>query len=147
MGIFEPDTERQRKPNAVDHHVGSRIRMRRMLLGISQEKLGNMLGLTFQQVQKYEKGVNRIGASRLFELAAILGVSVQYFFVDVPERESGDAGSPELSKSKQQDGEVVVDFLGSRESIELNRAFMSISKPQVRRSIIELVRSMADDKG
>jgi transcriptional regulator with XRE-family HTH domain len=118
-----------------------------MLLGISQEKLGNMLGLTFQQIQKYEKGANRIGASRLFELAAILGVSVQYFFVDAPLRETGGTSAPSAAADGNSDGEVVVDFLGSRESIELNRAFMSISKPAVRRSIIELVRSMADDKG
>ena len=73
-----------RKPNPVDVHVGGRVRLRRMLLGMSQEKLGEHLGLTFQQVQKYEKGANRIGASRLFELARILGVNVQFFFEDLP---------------------------------------------------------------
>jgi transcriptional regulator with XRE-family HTH domain len=71
-----------RRPNPIDAHVGSRVRLRRMLLGMSQEKLGERLGLTFQQVQKYEKGVNRIGASRLFDLAQILGVPVQFFYED-----------------------------------------------------------------
>jgi transcriptional regulator with XRE-family HTH domain len=141
----EQEADRQRKPNAIDVHVGSRVRMRRMLLGISQEKLGNLLGLTFQQVQKYEKGANRIGASRLFELAAILGVSVQYFFVDAPSIEDRPAKSRGLAEGRANDGEVTFDFLGSREAIELNRAFMSISNSTVRRSIIDLVRNMADD--
>ena len=74
-----------RKPNPIDIHVGSRVRFRRMLLGMSQEKLGELLGLTFQQVQKYEKGINRIGASRLFEIANVLGVNVQFFYDDAPD--------------------------------------------------------------
>ena len=73
-----------RRPNPIDVHVGTRVRFRRMLLGMSQEKLGEMLGLTFQQVQKYEKGINRIGASRLFELANVLGVNVQFFYDEAP---------------------------------------------------------------
>lgn len=144
MAIREQEAERQRKPNAVDIHVGSRVRMRRMLLGISQEKLGNMLGLTFQQVQKYEKGANRIGASRLFALSSILGVPVQYFFVDAPSDQS-HAGAPQaFAEGRDAECEVVVDFLSSREAIELNRAFMSITNSTVRRSIIDLVRNMAD---
>ncbi|RPI31359.1 MAG: XRE family transcriptional regulator, partial [Hyphomicrobiaceae bacterium] len=73
-----------RRPNPIDVHVGSRVRFRRMLLGMSQEKLGEKLGLTFQQIQKYEKGINRIGASRLFDLAQVLGVSVQFFYEEAP---------------------------------------------------------------
>ena len=75
-----------RRPNPIDVHVGSRVRFRRMLLGMSQEKLGEKLGLTFQQIQKYEKGINRIGASRLFDLAQVLGVSVQFFYEEAPRR-------------------------------------------------------------
>ena len=88
---LEGDEKSSRRPNPIDVHVGSRVRFRRMLLGMSQEKLGEKLGLTFQQVQKYEKGINRIGASRLFDLAQVLGVSVQFFYEEAP---SSDAGQP-----------------------------------------------------
>ena len=81
------DEKGSRRPNPIDVHVGSRVRFRRMLLGMSQEKLGEKLGLTFQQIQKYEKGINRIGASRLFDLAQVLGVPVQFFYEEAP---SGD---------------------------------------------------------
>ena len=115
-----------------------------MLLGMSQEKLGELLGLTFQQVQKYEKGSNRIGASRLFELSRILAVPVQYFYEDVPT----DNDQRRQSGFAEDDGAnaYVVDFVGSREGIELNRAFLRISDPKVRRSIIELVRNLANTK-
>ena len=83
-----------RRPNPIDVHVGGRVRFRRMLLGMSQEKLGERLGLTFQQVQKYEKGINRIGASRLFELANVLGVEVQFFYDEAPDV-GGSARNPE----------------------------------------------------
>ena len=86
------DAANPRKSNPVDIHVGGRVRLRRMLLGMSQEKLGESLGLTFQQIQKYEKGANRIGASRLFELARILGVNVQYFFEELAGQEGFFAG-------------------------------------------------------
>src|SRR5262245_30468310 len=80
----EGDERGSRRPNPIDVHVGSRVRFRRMLLGMSQEKLGEKLGLTFQQIQKYEKGINRIGASRLFDLAQVLGVPVQFFYEEAP---------------------------------------------------------------
>lgn len=128
----------------MDVHVGSRVRLRRMLLGMSQEKLGEHLGLTFQQVQKYEKGVNRIGASRLFDLAKVLGVPVQFFYDEAP---SGMiAGSVSLRGfSEQPDESYVVEFLGTREGLELNKAFARISDAKVRRSIVDLVRSLAGD--
>jgi transcriptional regulator with XRE-family HTH domain len=139
------DAGSPRKTNPVDFHVGGRVRLRRMLLGMSQEKLGEGLGLTFQQVQKYEKGANRIGASRLFELARILGVSVQYFFEELASRE-GDAepGAPGFAESIGDD--YLVEFLNSREGIELNRAFLRIEEPRARRAILELVRSLADPR-
>src|SRR5690242_11281920 len=109
-----------RRPNPIDVHVGSRVRFRRMLLGMSQEKLGEKLGLTFQQVQKYEKGINRIGASRLFDLAQVLGVPVQFFYEEAPSQEppaliDGFAEKPEENS--------IVEFLRSRDGLELNKAF------------------------
>lgn len=145
----EPGGERNaRRANLIDTHVGARLRLRRMLLGMSQEKLGESLGLTFQQVQKYEKGVNRVGASRLFDLAQVLGVPVQYFYDEL------DPGSVDSNNMARGFGErstdtYVVDFLGTREGLELNRAFTKVSDPKVRRAIIDLVRSLAghDDNG
>ncbi len=132
-----------RRANPMDVHVGSRVRLRRMLLGMSQEKLGENLGLTFQQVQKYEKGVNRIGASRLFDLAKVLGVPVQFFYDEAP---VGMQGAPLAAGFHEGPGEsYVVEFLGSREGLELNKAFARISDSRVRRSIVELVRSLAGE--
>ena len=128
-----------KKPNPVDTHVGSRVRLRRMLLGMSQERLGESMGLTFQQVQKYEKGVNRIGASRLYQFADILEVPVQFFFEDAPDAD----GSPSASFAESGGTDFYYDFLNSREGLELNRAFMKIADPKVRRTIIDLVRSLS----
>jgi transcriptional regulator with XRE-family HTH domain len=115
-----------------------------MLLGMSQEKLGEHLGLTFQQVQKYEKGVNRIGASRLFDLAHVLGVPVQFFYDDAP------AGMGETSDSasfaERPAESYVVEFLSGREGLELNKAFVRITDARVRRSIVDLVRALAGDE-
>ena len=138
--IVPPVEERNaRRANTVDSHVGARVRLRRMLLGMSQEKLGESLGLTFQQVQKYEKGVNRIGASRLFDLAHVLGVPVQFFY-----DEFDQSGHTTMAGFAERPAETyVVDFLSSREGLELNKAFVRISDPKVRRSVIDLVRSLA----
>lgn len=130
-----------RRPNPIDTHVGSRVRMRRMLLGMSQEKLGEHLGLTFQQVQKYEKGVNRIGASRLFDIAQVLGVPVQFFYEDVPSATEGAA----LGFAEQPTESYVVDFLASREGLELNKAFVKVTDPSTRRAIVDLVRALAGE--
>lgn len=131
-----------RKPNPVDIHVGSRVRLRRMVIGMSQEKLGEKMGLTFQQIQKYEKGTNRIGASRLFQLAQILDVPVQFFFEEAPLR-SGQSAQGGSSESKTES--FLLDFLNSREGLELNRAFVRITDPKVRRRVIELVRALGDE--
>jgi transcriptional regulator with XRE-family HTH domain len=133
-----------RRANPMDVHVGTRVRLRRMLLGMSQEKLGEHLGLTFQQVQKYEKGVNRIGASRLFDLAKVLGVPVQFFYDEAPT--ASHATAPSLVGFAESPGEsYVVEFLGSRDGMELNKAFARIKDARVRRSIVDLVRSLAGD--
>lgn len=127
-------------PNPIDVHVGSRVRLRRMLVSMSQEKLGDMLGLTFQQVQKYEKGANRIGASRLYQISQILGVPVQFFFEDVPG--AVENGRPELS----EDGApYVMDFVSSSEGLQLNRAFTKIDDPAVRKKLLELVKTLGPD--
>jgi len=128
-----------KKPNPVDTHVGSRVRLRRMLLGMSQERLGESMGLTFQQVQKYEKGVNRIGASRLFQISKILDVPVQFFFEEAP-----NVGEPgQASGLAEPDSEAfILEFLNSREGLELNRAFVKIADSKVRKSVVDLVRAL-----
>lgn len=129
-----------KKPNPVDAHVGSRVRLRRMLLGMSQERLGESMGLTFQQVQKYEKGVNRIGASRLFQISKILDIPVQFFFEEAPH--IGD-GSPARGMAEADSETFILEFLNSREGLELNRAFVKISDPKVRKSVVDLVRALS----
>ena len=133
----------KKTPNPIDVHVGNRVRMRRMLVGMSQEKLGQRLGLTFQQIQKYEKGANRISASRLFQMAQILGVPVQFFFEDLPQQKNDD--TPDGMGEARDQGSIM-DFLGSSEGLQLNRQFARIESPAVRRSIIELVRSLANQE-
>lgn len=112
------------------------------MLGMSQEKLGESLGITFQQIQKYEKGTNRVGASRLQAISTILNVPVSFFFEDAPGSGVGPSGMAEES-----DASYVVDFLNSTEGLQLNRAFVRISDPKVRRRLVELVKSLAGADG
>ena len=128
-------------PNPIDQHVGSRVRMRRMLLGMSQEKLGDSLGLTFQQVQKYEKGTNRIGASRLQQISQTLNVAPAFFFEGVP------VGGGTAGPGFREEGSpgFVVDFLATAEGLHLNKAFARIRDPRVRKRIIDLVTALAED--
>lgn len=130
----------KKSPNPIDKHVGSRVRMRRMMIGMSQERLGEALGLTFQQVQKYEKGTNRIGASRLHQIASILGVQVEFFYEGAPQLEgaSGDAGLAEPPTPA-----YVSDFLSTADGLHLMRAFVRVRDPKVRKRIVELVESLA----
>ncbi len=134
--------ENKKKPNPIDVHVGSRIRLRRTMLGMSQEKLGESLGITFQQIQKYEKGTNRVGASRLQNISNVLNVPVSFFFEDAPGDSSmaGGAGMAEANSSN-----YVVDFLSSSEGLQLNRAFVNIGDHKVRRKVVELVKALAAD--
>lgn len=125
-------------PNPVDKYVGSRVRMRRIMLEMSQEKLGDSLGLTFQQVQKYEKGTNRIGASRLQQISEILQVPVSFFFEGGPTGPVTDGGMSEPPSPA-----YVSDFLATSEGLALARAFTSIADPKLRRSIVDLVEQMA----
>ncbi|MEN3601691.1 helix-turn-helix domain-containing protein [Brucella abortus] len=133
--------ENKKKPNPIDMHVGSRIRLRRNMLGLSQEKLGENLGITFQQIQKYEKGTNRVGASRLQAISSILNVPVSFFFEDAPG--SGSSGGDGFAEDNE--ATYVVDFLNSNEGVQLTRAFTKIADPKVRRKIIDLVKSLAAD--
>ena len=128
-----------KKPHLVDQHVGSRVRLRRMLLGMSQEQLGESIGITFQQVQKYEKGVNRIGASRLLQISEILDVPVQFFFEEAPHVDG--RRTPGMAEADSE--AFILEFLNSREGLELNRAFAKIADPKVRRSVVNLVRSLS----
>jgi len=129
----------KKKPNPIDVHVGSRVRLRRTMVGLSQEKLGDQLGVTFQQVQKYEKGSNRIGASRLQEIATALSVPVAFFFEDAPDTGS-EAGGMAEGKST-----YVMDFLKTPEGLQLNQAFQRIKEPQVRKRVLDLVKSLAEE--
>lgn len=131
----------KRNANPIDVHVGNRIRIRRMLIGMSQEKLGEQLGLTFQQVQKYEKGSNRVSASRLYRMAKILSVPVQYFFDDLPAG-AADRDYPGFAESGEQ--AVITGFLNSAEGLQLNRAFHEIEDSEVRRRVIDLVKTLAN---
>ena len=128
-------------PNPIDQHVGSRVRMRRVLIGMSQEKLGDALGLTFQQVQKYEKGTNRIGASRLQEISKTLNVPPAFFFEGAP------LASGSMAPGFQESGSstYVVDFLSTAEGLLLNKAFARIKDARLRKRIVDLVMTIAGD--
>lgn len=141
------DVMAKKIPNPIDVHVGSRVRLRRMLIEMSQEKLGELLGLTFQQVQKYEKGTNRIGASRLYHISQFLGVPVQFFFDDI----SGDAArvahidADTPGFAERTSAPFVMEFVSSAEGLELNRSYARIADVRVRKRILELVRCLAEE--
>ena len=126
-----------RRPDPIDSYVGTRLRLRRKMLNLSQERLAERLGITFQRVQKYEKGTNRVGASRLYQLARVLEVPVAFFFPEPAEQQAPAGMSEDIGP------DYVMDFLSSSEGIELNRAFAQIRDSKVRRRVIDLVRSIA----
>ena len=130
----------KKSPNPIDTHVGRRVRMRRMMLGMSQEKLGDALGLTFQQVQKYEKGANRIGASRLQHISHILQVPIQFFFEGSPHA-PGSRSSMDTAPSP----DYVADFLATADGLALTKAFMRIEAAKLRRCIVHLVEQIVVD--
>jgi transcriptional regulator with XRE-family HTH domain len=134
--MLQPTKTVTKKTNPIDAQVGNRVRIRRMLIGMSQERLGDLLGLTFQQVQKYEKGVNRIGAGRLFEIARILGVPIDFFYDGVGAAlENPAEGTP-----------PVMEFVSSGEGLQLSLAFMKIRDPKVRKRVLDLVKSLANEE-
>ncbi len=147
-GAVMMNTDKESRPSPIDIHVGGRIRLRRTLMGMSQERLGEALGLTFQQVQKYERGVNRVGASRLFDLSRVLDVSISFFFDDMPEPIAGLHGNHHTTRvaggfaEAQQDGFGADEALNRRETLELVRAYYRITEPSVRKRVFELIKSM-----
>ncbi|MCG6121848.1 MAG: helix-turn-helix transcriptional regulator [Microvirga sp.] len=128
-------------PNPIDLHVGSRVRMRRMMVGMSQEKLGEALGLTFQQIQKYEKGANRIGASRLHQIATALGVQIEFFYEGAP-----PAGGVVSADGFAEDPNppYMTDFLSTADGLQLMRAFVRVRDARVRKRVVDLVEALAE---
>ena len=141
METFVTNTAEARTPNVVDLHVGGRVRLRRKMLGLSQEHLADALGLTFQQVQKYEHGANRVSASKLYEIARTLQVPLSYFFEGLADPVTAE--SDDVGEAAQR---VVTAFLGTPEGLELAAVFPKIGKGRVRRQILDLVRAMAGDE-
>jgi transcriptional regulator with XRE-family HTH domain len=126
-------------PHPIDQHVGNRVRLQRMLLGFSQDKLAQALGLTFQQVQKYERGTNRISASKLFEIAKILGVQISFFFQDI----EGEAATAVQGMAESAAEPFAYEQLQRRETTELVRAYYRISNPEVRKRTLELIKAVS----
>ncbi len=130
-------------PNPVDIHVGGRVRQRRTLLGFSQDRLGAAVGLTFQQIQKYERGANRIGASRLYQFSEILGVNVSFFFDEMPDQIQSRKGAYEIGLRDQGQAPLEADSMARRETLELVRNYYGIGDPRVRKSVFELAKSLS----
>lgn len=128
------------KPNPTDVHVGARVRLRRTLLGMSQEKLGDAIGLTFQQVQKYERGANRVGASRLYDLSRVLDVPVSFFFEDIAASGALEPGAGGLAEAAEG---YEADPMLKRETLELVRAYYKITDPHIRRRLFDLAKALA----
>jgi transcriptional regulator with XRE-family HTH domain len=126
----------KKSTDPIDRHVGARIRMQRMVRGMSQTKLGNAVGVTFQQVQKYEKGVNRVGASRLQQIANVLKVRPDFFF--------GEASAKAVGNSGPRETAIIEGFISSRDGIALSKAFTKIRETKTRRSIVALVEQIAE---
>ncbi len=128
----------KKMPDAVDQHVGSRVRMRRLMVGMSQEKLAGALGLTFQQIQKYEKGTNRIGASRLHRIGSVLGVPVDFFYDGAP-------GLPTASGEPDEHGAFLTSALTDPLTLRLVQGFSALHDDPIRRQLVELVESLRNE--
>lgn len=151
-GATTSGAEREGRASPIDAHVGARIRLRRTLMGMSQERLGEALGLTFQQVQKYERGVNRVGASRLFDLSRVLDVPISFFFDDMPEPLANMHGNYPTTRAaggfaEGQEGFGTDEMLNRRETLELVRAYYRINEPSVRKRVFDLIKSMGPTEG
>lgn len=131
------------KPNPIDVHVGHRVRLRRTLLGMSQEKLGDAIGLTFQQVQKYERGTNRVGASRLFELSRVLDVPVAYFYEEMGSEVATKGHQHAMGFAEENPQPYGPDPMTKRETLELVRAYYKINEPKVRKRLFEMTKALA----
>lgn len=131
------------KPDPVDVHVGHRLRVRRSLLGLSQEKLADAIGLTFQQIQKYERGMNRITAGRLYQFSKILEVPITYFFEKVGSDISNQNWQSALSDNEQENL-VDSDVMNNKETLELIRAYYAIDNPKARKDVYRFIKSMSE---
>lgn len=131
------------QPHPIDIHVGSRVRLRRTLLGLSQEKLGDSIGLTFQQVQKYERGANRIGSSRLYELSRVLDVPVSFFFDDAPDGDMPPVSPSAAPVDRGLDATFEQDAMGRQETLDLIRAYYRIGDTTVRKRVFDLTKAIA----
>jgi transcriptional regulator with XRE-family HTH domain len=129
--------------NPVDQHVGGRLRQRRTLLGLSQEKLGEAVGLTFQQIQKYEKGANRIGASRLYQFSEVLDIDIAYFFDEMPADIRTRRGAYNTGLQDQDQETLQPNPMARRETLELVRYYYRITDPAVRKNVFELAKTLA----
>ncbi len=134
----------RRSPNPIDVHVGFRVRLRRNLLGMSQEKLGRAIGLTFQQIQKYERGVNRVGASRLFNLGRALDVPVSFFFEDLSPAAAGGGKRRARGLSEAPAPALEPDALSKRETVELIRAYYRVTDPKLRKRVLDLLKALGE---
>ena len=144
VAILKQKTEKKQQPDPLDLHLGARLRLRRTVMALTQQQLGEATGLTFQQIQKYENGSNRMSASRLYQLALLLGVTPAFFFDEmpppVPSDGFGEAAQAPLEDMPKPDTEM----LHRRETLELIRAYYSITDVKQRRKIYELIKSMRD---
>lgn len=142
MTLLDKQLDKNKKPHPVDQYVGSRLRMQRLITGMSQEKLGSAIGLTFQQIQKYERGANRIGSSRLYELSKILGVSVGYFFdgyqKDEDDNKTYQGGFAEDAPAFDRD-----DVLHRKETADLLRVYYAIPDENIRRKLFDFAKVLA----
>ena len=135
-----------RSPNPIDIHVGTRVRLRRQVMKMSQEKLGDQLGVTFQQVQKYERGANRVGASRLWKLSEVLDVPVNFFYDGLSTEYGGQSESSALLSETPDQSPIVYDFINSTDGVSLAKAVLKIKNKAVRRQILELARSLGENQ-
>lgn len=154
MAFSPVSANKNRGPNPIDLHVGSRIKLRRTLMGMSQGRLGEALGLTFQQVQKYEHGVNRVGASRLFELSRVLDVPISFFFDDMPESMAHLHGTHQTTRAasvftemQEVSGAAGDSVMAHRGTQDLVRAYYRITDPAIRKRVFDLIRSMGLPEG
>ncbi len=156
VAMDDMSLEKEPRPSPIDVHVGSRIRLRRTLMGMSQERLGEALGLTFQQVQKYERGANRVGASRLFDLSRVLDVPISFFFDDMPEPLAGVYGGQSsgigggrrnyaFSETQESYGGGADEAMNRRETLDLVRAYYRITDGAVRKRVLDLIKSLAPE--
>ena len=147
MAKSKPSYGRGKGIGPIDAHVGARVRLRRVLQGMTQTDLGDALGLTFQQVQKYERGTNRISASRLYDLSRVLDVSIEHFFEDIPAAVAASSPAAQKSGKAKKPPGYELDPMAMRETLELVRAYYNIEDANVRERVYQFTKAMGADAG